>query len=50
MLASTLFDVDVLIYVPFTDHQQLPVGGRSRGDVYMHIKDSKLEPLIILLS
>ena len=48
MLASILFDVDVLVHTILTDHQQLPVGGRSRGDVHVYLQDPKLEPLMIL--
>ena len=48
VLSSTLFDVDVLIYMSLTDHYHLPVGGKGRGDVHVHLQDPKVEPLMIL--
>ena len=50
MLASTLFDIrlEVMIYMSLTDHQRLPVGWSSRGDVHVYLQEPKLETLMIL--
>ena len=50
MLASTLFEVDVLIYMSLIEHQHLPADGRSRGDVHVYLQDPMLEPLMMILS